>query len=343
MESAASNLICGQFPQTRLRRSRLYSWSRCLVAEHGLSAHDFIWPLFVRDLTLPADITAMPGVQRFTVDEITEAVGRALEVGVHVVALFPCLPIDVKDEQASRAFDPQGILCEAVRRLKAAFPHIGIITDAALDPYTSHGQDGLVVDGHIHNDLTNQALARHAVLQAQAGADIIAPSDMMDGRVKVIRQALDDAGFENVAIISYAAKYASAFYGPFREALNSSQCLGGGDKKTYQMNPANVNEALREAALDIQEGADMIIVKPGMPCLDVIRQIKENFKIPTLAYQVSGEYAMMQLAAQHGLVNGERIMMESLIAMKRAGADGMLTYAAPQVAKLLKDGYEFSY
>lgn len=328
----------GAFPQVRLRRPRRYQWSRDLMAETTLSVRDLIWPIFLREESLSAEVPSMPGVQRFALQELVDQVGPAVEYGLPLLCLFPALDVKRKNEKASEAFNEKGLLLEAVRQLKKAFPQVGVMTDAALDAYTSHGHDGLVVNGHVDNDKTVEALCRHALLQAKAGADIIGPSDMMDGRVGAIRTYLDEHGYDQVGIISYAAKYASAFYGPFRDALNSQACLKQGDKMTYQMDPANSDEALREAALDIQEGADMVMVKPGMPYLDVISRIKSTFKIPICAYQVSGEYTMIRVAADAGYLNYERTMMEALISFKRAGACAILTYAAPEVAARLKKG-----
>ena len=279
----------------------------------------------------------MPGVERLSIDLAVDAVGEAIELGIPAVALFPATPAEKKTSECEEAINPQNLACRAVRAAKQAHgEHIGIICDVALDPYSSHGQDGLVRDGYVVNDETVEMLCRQAIVQAEAGCDIIAPSDMMDGRVGAIRTALDEANFVDVQIMAYAAKYASAFYGPFRDAVGSSANLGSGDKRTYQMDPANGDEALREVALDIAEGADSVMVKPGMPYLDIVRRVKDAFAVPTFAYQVSGEYAMLSAAAQNGWLDREKVMLESLMAFKRAGADGVLTYFARDVAKLLR-------
>lgn len=330
-------LIVGQFPQTRLRRNRQGAWSRSLVRENTLAAEDLIWPVFVREESVEADFKSLPGVRRYLIPELLDEIAKVAPLGVCTVMLFPVVSQDKRDENASDAFNEEGLLCQAVRAIKKRFPAVGVITDVALDPYTSHGQDGLVIDGKIHNDETLKALERHAVVQARAGADVIAPSEMMDGRVSAIRRALDAEGFQEVSIMSYAAKYASCLYGPFRDGLGSKGCLGIADKRTYQMDPANVDEALREVALDIQEGADSVIIKPGTPYLDVVRQVKNAFKIPTISFQVSGEYAMIKLAAEAGVYDYDDAILESLLCFKRAGADGIITYAAPHVALLLSN------
>jgi porphobilinogen synthase len=306
------------------------------VRENTLTADDLIWPLFIiagADRAEP--VASMPGVERHSVDRAVKQVERAAKLGIPAVALFPYTDPARRDESGSEALNPENLVCSACRAIKAAVPEVGIITDVALDPYTSHGHDGLMVGEEIVNDPTVDVLVLQALLQAEAGADIIAPSDMMDGRVGAIRGALDAKGFQNVQIMSYAAKYASAFYGPFRDAVGTSKTLRG-DKRTYQMDPANGNEAIREAELDVAEGADMIMVKPGMPYLDVLWRVKEAFGLPTYAYQVSGEYAMIQAAARNGWIDGERAMIESLTGFKRAGADGILTYFAPAAAEMLK-------
>jgi porphobilinogen synthase len=326
-----------KYPSTRMRRVRSSAWSRRLVAENRLSVDDLIWPVFIREGENVAEaVASMPGVDRMSVDMALKAVGEAANLGIPAIALFPQTPADLKSDDAAEALNPENLINRAVRAIKKAVPHIGIITDVALDPYSSHGHDGLMENGQILNDATIDVLTKQAIVQAEAGCDIIAPSDMMDGRVGAIRTALDLAGHENVQIMSYAAKYASAFYGPFRDAVGSGNALKG-DKKTYQMDPANRAEALREVALDIAEGADSIIVKPGMPYLDIIRDVKDAFGVPTFAYQVSGEYAMIQAAAQNDWLDLERVMMESLLSFKRAGANGILTYFARDAAKLLKD------
>jgi porphobilinogen synthase len=328
----------GQYPTTRLRRNRREDWSRRLVAENHLRVDDLIWPLFVHEGEARREpVSSMPGVDRLSVDLLVEAVAEAVELQIPAVAIFPATPPDKKTAEAEEAFNPENLVCRSVRALKKAYgDRLGVICDVALDPYTSHGQDGLVRDGYVVNDETNEALCRQAVVQAEAGCDVIAPSDMMDGRIGAVRRALDAAGFERVRILSYAAKYASAFYGPFRDAVGSSSSLGKGDKRTYQMDPANGDEALREVALDLAEGADMVMVKPGMPYLDIVRRVKEAFLVPTYAYQVSGEYAMLCAAAQNGWLDRQRVVLESLTAFKRAGADGILTYFAVEAARLLR-------
>ena len=323
------------YPNTRMRRNRRHEWSRRLVRENQLSPADLIWPIFVREGENEREpVPSMPGVERLTVDLAVEAVGSAKQLGIPAVALFPATDPALKTPDAEEALNPENLVCRAVQAVKQVHGDgIGIICDVALDPYSSHGQDGLVRDGYVVNDETVEALCQQSIIQAQAGCDVIAPSDMMDGRIGAIRRALDETGYEKVAIMSYAAKYASAFYGPFRDAVGSSGNLGSGDKKTYQMDPANTDESLREVALDLEEGADMVMVKPGMPYLDIVRRVKEAFAAPTFVYQVSGEYAMLQAAAANGWLDGERTMMESLLAFKRAGADGILTYFAVEAAK----------
>jgi porphobilinogen synthase len=336
-EPAISPTPWGHFPQTRLRRLRRYEWSRRLVAESRLAVDDLIWPLFVHEGQNRREaVSAMPDVERLSIDLLVATVRQAVELRIPAVAIFPAVEVVKKSPQAQEAVNRDNLVCRAVRAVKEAVGEaIGVICDVALDPYTSHGHDGLIRDGYVVNDETVEILCRQAVVQAEAGCDVIAPSDMMDGRVGRIRQALDEAGFDRVSIMSYAAKYASAFYGPFREAIGSAASLGMGDKRTYQMDPANTDEALREVALDIAEGADMVMVKPGMPYLDVVRRVKDTFLVPTFAYQVSGEYAMICAAAHHGWIDREKAMLESLLAFKRAGADGILTYFAPAVAELL--------
>jgi porphobilinogen synthase len=325
-----------RFPAVRMRRTRRTGWSRRLVAENTLTAGDLIWPMFVvegRGVKLPVD--SMPGIDRLSVDLALEAAGEAVALGIPVLALFPYTDAKLRTEDGREAFNPDNLVCRATRAIRKAGLDVGVLLDVALDPYTSHGHDGLVRDGEVVNDETLQALVRQALVQAEAGCDIIAPSDMMDGRVGAIRSALEARGHGNVQIMAYAAKYASAFYGPFRDAVGSGALLSG-DKRTYQMDPANSDEALREVALDIAEGADMVMVKPGMPYLDIVRRVKEAFGMPTFAYQVSGEYAMLTAAADNGWLDGDKVMMESLIAFKRAGADGILTYFAPRAARLLQ-------
>ncbi len=328
----------GSFPQARPRRNRRAEWTRRLVAENGLTANDLIWPLFViegEDRCEP--VPSMPGVERYSIDRMVEAVREAESLGIPSVALFPYVDDKLKTPAAAEAVNPDNLVCRAVRTLKAACPGIGILCDVALDPFNSDGHDGIVRDGIILNDETVEVLCRQALVQAQAGCDVIAPSDMMDGRIGAIRKALDAEGFEDVLIMSYAAKYASAFYGPFRDAIGSKGALKG-DKKTYQMDPANSDEALREVAMDIDEGADMVMVKPGLPYLDVIRRVKDAFGMPTFAYNVSGEYAMLKAAAGQGWLDNDKVVLETLLAFKRAGADGVLTYLAVEAARLLKAG-----
>jgi len=326
-----------RFPGTRLRRVRRWDWSRRLVREEALSTNDLIWPVFVQEGTdQQTPIASMPGVHRLTIDRLLPAVAEAAELGIPAIALFPATDPALKTADGEEALNPNNLVCRAVRAIKDAQLNIGIICDVALDPYTTHGQDGLVREGYVVNDESVAMLQKQAIVQAQAGCDVIAPSDMMDGRIGAIRAALDQAGFGHVLILSYAAKYASAFYGPFRDAVGSAGNLGTGDKRTYQMDPANGQEALREVALDLAEGADMIMVKPGMPYLDIVYRIQERFSVPTFAYQVSGEYAMLSGAIQNGWLNREKAILESLLAFKRAGADGILTYFAIEAAKLLR-------
>jgi porphobilinogen synthase len=323
---------------TRLRRNRRAEWARRLVRENVLTTDDLIWPLFVMDgQNERTPVPSMPGVERLSVDHAVAEAERATKLNIPCIALFPYTDPSLRDESGSEALNPDNLVCRALRAIKRAVPEIGVLCDVALDPFTSHGHDGLLRDGVILNDETVAVLVKQAIVQAQAGCDIIAPSDMMDGRVGAIRNALDAANYTDVSIMSYAAKYASAFYGPFRDAVGSAKTLTG-DKRSYQMDAGNSDEALREVALDIEEGADMIMVKPGLPYLDIIRRVKDTFAMPTFAYQVSGEYAMIMAAAQNGWLDGERAMIESLIAFKRAGADGVLTYFAPRVAEKLKQG-----
>ena len=323
----------------RPRRNRKSEWARRLVAENSLAVSDLIWPIFLIEGEGRREaVASMPGVERLSIDLAVNAVAEAAALGIPAVALFPNTDPARRDEMASAAVDPDNLVCRACRAIKAGVPEVGVITDVALDPYTSHGHDGLLLGEEIVNDTTVAVLARQAVVQARAGADVIAPSDMMDGRVGAIRAALDAAGFEHVQVMSYAAKYASAFYGPFRDAIGTNRTLKG-DKRTYQMDPANSDEALREVALDLEQGADMVMVKPGMPYLDVLRRVADEFRVPTFAYQVSGEYAMIMAAAQNGWLDEERATMESLLAFKRAGAAGVLTYFAVRAARLLKAGF----
>ncbi|MEM7272771.1 MAG: porphobilinogen synthase [Actinomycetota bacterium] len=328
----------GRFPTVRLRRNRQHHWTRQLVGEQRLHPSDLIWPVFVHggpEAEVPVD--SMPGVSRYSLDSVVDAVGEAIELGIPAVAVFPATDPADKTPEAEEAINPENLVCRALRNLKQAFgTEVGLIADVALDPYSSHGQDGLVRNGYVVNDETVALLCKQAIVQADAGCDVAAPSDMMDGRIGAIRQALDGQGREDVLIMSYAAKYASAFYGPFRDAVGSSANLGSGDKKTYQMNPANGDEAMREVALDLQEGADMVMVKPGMPYLDVVQRVSSTFQVPTFAYQVSGEYSMLAGAADRGWLQREQVVLESLLAFKRAGADGVLTYFAVEAARLLR-------
>jgi porphobilinogen synthase len=320
----------------RMRRNRRSEWARRLVREATLSTDDLIWPLFLMDgQNGRMPVSSMPGVERLTVDQAVREAERAAKLTIPCIALFPYTDPVLRDETGSEALNPDNLVCSAIRAIKKEVPGIGILCDVALDPFTSHGHDGLMRDGEILNDETVAVLVKQAIIQAEAGCDIIAPSDMMDGRVGAIRKALDRDNFTQVSIMAYAAKYASAFYGPFRDAVGSAKTLAG-DKRTYQMDPGNTDEALREVALDIEEGADMIMVKPGMPYLDIVQRVKEVFAMPTFAYQVSGEYAMIMAAATNNWLDGERAMMESLVAFKRAGADGVLTYFAPRVAEKLQ-------
>jgi porphobilinogen synthase len=322
----------------RPRRNRKAEWARRLVRENVLTTNDLIWPMFVVDgSNTRTPVSSMPGVDRLTVDQAVRDAERAMKLDIPCIALFPYTEPSLRDETGSEALNPNNLVCQSVRAIKKEFPDLGVLCDVALDPFTSHGHDGLIEDGRILNDETVAVLVRQALVQAEAGCDVIAPSDMMDGRVGAIREALDEAGFLDVQIMSYAAKYASAFYGPFRDAIGSAKTLTG-DKRTYQMDSANSDEALREVELDIAEGADMVMVKPGMPYLDVVRRVKDTFSMPTFVYQVSGEYAMIAAAANNGWIDGDRAMMESLLGFKRAGADGILTYFAPKAAEKIKAG-----
>jgi porphobilinogen synthase len=323
----------------RPRRLRRHDWSRRLVRESTLAVDDLIWPVFIIEGTDRSEpVSSMPGVERMTIDRLVKAAEEAATLGIPMLALFPYTPQEKRTADAAEAWNPENLVCRAVRAVKAAVPEIGILTDVALDPYTSHGQDGLIDEetGEILNDETIEALIRQALNQAAAGSDVLGPSDMMDGRIGAIRRALEEKGFIHTQIMAYTAKYASAFYGPFREAVGSGERLRG-DKRTYQMDPANSDEALREAALDIAEGADSIMVKPGMPYLDIVRRLKDAFPVPVFAYQVSGEYAMIMAAARNGWLEEEKVILESLLAFRRAGADGILTYFAPHVARRLRD------
>ena len=319
-----------------MRRLRRHDWTRRLVAENTLSPADFIWPVFVIEGENKREpIASMPGVNRLSVDLVVEAAKEAAALGIPVIALFPQTPAKLKTEDGREALNTDNLVCRAVRAIKAAVPEIGVMCDVALDPYTSHGHDGLLLDGDVHNDTTIDMLVRQSLVQVEAGCDIIAPSDMMDGRIGAIRAALEKSGHHNVLLMAYAAKYASAFYGPFRDAVGSAKSLTG-DKRTYQMDPANGDEALREVALDLAEGADMVMVKPGMPYLDLVRRVKERFAAPTFAYQVSGEYAMLSAAFEKGWLDRDRAILESLTGFKRAGASGILTYFAVEAVRLLK-------
>jgi len=329
-------LIPGKFPETRMRRNRLYEWSRRIVAENDLTSNDFILPIFVGQGKGQSDpIPSMPGVNRISVDLLDDVVGEAQEASIPAIVIFPEIDPAKKTPDAREALNPDNLVCQSIRKVAKSYPEMGIICDAALDPFNSDGHDGLLEDNRILNDETVDLLCKQSLIQAESGCHIIAPSDMMDGRVGAIRNALDMNDFKNVGILSYAAKYASAFYGPFRDAIGSKAALKG-DKKTYQINPANINEAIRQVAQDIEEGADMVMVKPGMPYLDVISRVKLEFGLPTLAYQVSGEYAMLKGAIQNGWLDNDKAIIESLLSFKRAGADAILTYMAIEASKLLK-------
>jgi len=334
---AAAARLTGGFPAVRMRRNRRTDWSRRLVRETTLTVDDLIWPMFVIEGdNQSVDVATMPGVSRLSVDNIVARAEEALKLGIPAIALFPYTDPGLRDDQASEALNPDNLVCRATRAVRAAGLDVGIILDVALDPYTSHGHDGLMSGDEIANDETLIALERQALVQAEAGADILAPSDMMDGRVGVIRAGLEANGYSRTQIMSYAAKYASAFYGPFRDAVGSSANLRG-DKRTYQMDPANSDEAIREVALDIAEGADMVMVKPGLAYLDIVERVASTFRVPTFAYQVSGEYAMIMAAVEKGLLDADRVIPESLLAFKRAGACGILTYFAPRVATALRE------
>lgn len=324
----------GAFPKRRLRRLRRSDFSRRLVAENQLSVNDLIYPVFVLEGQNEREtVDSMPGVERLSIDLLVAECQRLVELGIPMVALFPVTPASAKSEMAEAAYDDNGLAQRAVKAIKAECPELGVMTDVALDPFTTHGQDGIIDDsGYVQNDITTEVLVKQALSHAKAGADVVAPSDMMDGRIGAIRDALEAEGFHNTQIMAYSAKYASAFYGPFRDAVGSAGNLKGGDKKTYQMDPANSDEALHEIALDIQEGADMVMVKPGMPYLDIVRRVKDEFGVPTFAYQVSGEYAMLQAAIANGWL-GDDVIEESLLAFKRAGANGILTYFAKSIAE----------
>jgi porphobilinogen synthase len=327
--------ISASFPASRPRRLRASAALRDLTRENELSVNDLIWPVFVRDGEgIEEPVPSMPGVVRRSVDKVVEAAVEAQALGIPAICLFPYTDPSLKTEDCAEAWNPENLCNRAIRGIKTAAPDLAVMTDVALDPYNINGHDGFVIDGEIRNDETVEALVKMTLAQAEAGADIIGPSDMMDGRIGAMRSALERKGFQNVTILSYSAKYASGFYGPFRDAVGASGALTG-DKKTYQMDPANTNEALRMIERDLREGADMVMVKPGLPYLDICHRVKETFQVPTFAYQVSGEYAMIQAAALNGWIDGEKVMLESLMAFRRAGCDGVLTYFAPQVAKLL--------
>jgi len=327
------------FPATRMRRMRANEFSRRLMRENILTVDDLIWPVFVLEGDNAVEpVGSMPGVERMTIDRLLPAAERCMELGIPAITLFPVVSADCKSDDAREAWNPEGLAQRAVTALKDRFPEFGVITDVALDPFTIHGQDGLIDEtGYVMNDATVDVLVKQALSHAEAGADVVAPSDMMDGRIGMIRQALETEGFPNKQILAYSAKYASGFYGPFRDAVGSAANLAGGNKYSYQMDPANSDESLREVELDLEEGADMVMVKPAMPYLDVIRRVKDTFEAPTFAYQVSGEYAMLKAAALNGWLDEESVVMEALTSIKRAGADGILTYFAPQAAQWIKD------
>ena len=326
------------FPSTRMRRNRMKDFSRRLISENVLNVNDLIWPLFVTEgSSIKEEITSMPGIYRNSIDELLKEAEEAMILEIPAIAIFPQIDAALKNAKGSEAINENNLVCRSIKAIKKEFPELGIITDVALDPFTDHGHDGLLINNEINNDETLKILAQQSLVQANAGCDIIAPSDMMDGRVGFIRSALDEADFKNTQILSYAAKYASGFYGPFRDAVNSSGNLGGASKSTYQMDPANSDEALREVGLDIAEGADMVMIKPGMPYLDIVKIIKDTFQVPTFVYQVSGEYSMIMGAINNNWLDGDKVIMESLISFKRAGANGILTYFAKQVAEKLKN------
>lgn len=331
-------MITGTYPHRRLRRLRKHDFTHRLTAEHALSVDDLIYPMFVMEGEGQEEsIASMPGIKRYSLDTLLVELEEVVRLKIPAIALFPVVPVAHKSLLAEGAYDDQGLVQRAVRQIKAHFPDLGVITDVALDPYTTHGQDGIIDDeGYIINDATNEILVQQALSHARAGADVVAPSDMMDGRIGLIREALESSGFVNTQILAYSAKYASHFYGPFRDALGSAAQLKGGHKRSYQMNPANSDEALHEVALDIQEGADMVMIKPGMPYLDVVHRVKTELKVPTFAYQVSGEYAMHKAAMDQGWLSEDQVIMESLLCFKRAGADGILTYFAKQAAQILR-------
>jgi porphobilinogen synthase len=331
------SLITGLYPHRRLRRNRTHEFSRRMLAEHSLTVNDLIYPVFIiegNNVTEP--VTSMPNVNRMSIDILLKEAEQVAKLGIQVLSLFPAIEASKKSLLAQEAYNENGLVPKAVRALKKEFPELGVLTDVALDPYTTHGQDGIIDEqGYVQNDISVETLVKQALMQAQAGVDIIAPSDMMDGRIGAIRNELEKHGFFNTQIMAYSAKYASSFYGPFRDAVGSAKNIKGGNKKTYQLDPANSNEALQEIYQDLSEGADMVMVKPGMPYLDIVRRVKDTFAVPTFAYQVSGEYAMLTAAIQNGWLDEKSAIMESLLCFKRAGADGVLTYFAKQVAEWL--------
>ena len=333
------NIITSAFPQRRMRRMRKHDFSRRLMSENKLSVNDLIYPTFILEGNNRTEqVPSMPGVERYSIDLLLKEAAELVELGIPLIALFPVTPAEKKSLMAEEAYNSDGLVQRAVRELKQAFPELGVMTDVALDPFTTHGQDGIIDDeGYILNDITTEILVKQALSHAEAGADIVAPSDMMDGRIGAIREALEAAGHVNTQIMAYSAKYSSSYYGPFRDAVGSAGNLKGGNKHSYQMDPANSDEALHEVALDIQEGADMVMVKPGMPYLDIVRRVKTELAVPTFAYQVSGEYAMHMAAIQNGWLAEKAIVMESLLCFKRAGADGILTYFAKSAAQWLKE------
>ena len=329
----------GVFPQRRMRRMRRDAFSRRLMRESSLSVDDLIYPMFIlAGESQREPVASMPGIERVSIDQLLKEAAELVELGLPAVALFPVTPVEKKSEDAREAYNPEGLAQRAVRALKAEFPELGVITDVALDPFTTHGQDGLIdTTGYVMNDETVEVLVKQALSHAEAGADVVAPSDMMDGRIGQVRQALEAAGYIHTRILAYSAKYASSFYGPFRDAVGSAANLGAGNKYTYQMDPANGDEALWEVSLDLDEGADMVMVKPGMPYLDIVRRVKDQFGVPTYVYQVSGEYAMLMAAAQNGWLDEKTVILESLLGFKRAGADGILSYFAKRVAQWLNE------
>ncbi|QIR13448.1 porphobilinogen synthase [Shewanella aestuarii] len=333
------NIITSAFPQRRMRRMRKHEFSRRLMSENQLSVNDLIYPMFILEGEQRTEkVASMPGIERYSIDLLLKEAAELVDLGIPLIALFPVTPADKKSLMAEEAYNPNGLVQRAVRELKQAFPQLGVMTDVALDPFTTHGQDGIIDDtGYILNDITTDILVKQALSHAEAGADIVAPSDMMDGRIGAIREALEAAGHVNTQIMAYSAKYSSNYYGPFRDAVGSAGNLKGGNKHSYQMDPANSDEALHEVALDIQEGADMVMVKPGMPYLDIVHRVKTELAVPTFAYQVSGEYAMHMAAIQNGWLAEKAIVMESLLCFKRAGADGILTYFAKRAAQWLKE------